>query len=73
MSIKTANLLLGPLVLTTDLVLLFRSEIILDVEGLANLLGGLALDHVRHGLAADVQKALDIEVVGSLRGRTKLV
>lgn len=46
--------LLGPLVLTLDLLLLLGSEIILDVEQFANLLGGLALDHVGDGLAADV-------------------
>lgn len=60
-------LLFSPLVLATNLVLLLRSEVILDVECLANLLGGLALDHVGDSLAADVQKSLDIKVVGSLR------
>ncbi len=34
--------------------LLLGSEIVDDVEELANLLGGLALDHVRYRLAADV-------------------
>jgi hypothetical protein len=37
--------------LAADLVLLLGSEIILDVEGLADLLRGLALDHVSDGLA----------------------
>jgi hypothetical protein len=37
----------------------------LDVEGLADLLGRLALDHVRDSLAADVEERLDIHVVGS--------
>ena len=60
------NLLLSPLVLTTDLVLLFRSEVVLDVESLADLLGRLALDHVGHGLAANIQETLDIEIVRSL-------
>lgn len=60
------HLLLSPLVLTADLVLLLGSEVILDVEGLADLLGGLSLDHVGHGLAADIQQALDVQVVGSL-------
>ena len=61
-----SNLLLGPFVLAADLVLLLRSEIILDVEGLADLLWGLALDHVGDGFAADVKEGLNIQVVGGL-------
>lgn len=57
---------LSPLVLAADLVLLLRREVILDVEGLADLLWRLALDHVGDGLAADIEKSLDVEVVGSL-------
>lgn len=56
--------ILGPLVLATDLVLLLGREVVGDVEGLADLLGRLALDHVGDGLAADVQQGLDVEVVG---------
>jgi len=56
--------ILGPLVLPTDLVLLLGSEIVLNVEGLADLLGRLALDHVGNGLATDIEKWLDIKVVG---------
>jgi hypothetical protein len=55
---------LSPLVLTADLVLLLGGEVVLDVEGLANLLGRLALNHVGDGLAADVEERLDVEVVG---------
>lgn len=55
---------LGPLVLAADLVLLFGSEVILDVEGLADLVGRLALDHVGDRLAAYVKESLDVEVVG---------
>lgn len=58
--------ILGPLVLAADLVLLLWCEIVLNVEGLADLLWRLALDHVCDGLAADVEKGLDVEVVGSL-------
>ena len=36
--------------------LLLRSEVVDDVEELANLLGRLALDHVRHSLAANVAR-----------------
>jgi hypothetical protein len=58
---------LGPLVLAADLLLLFGGEVVLDVESLADLVGGLALDHVGNGLAANVKESLDVEVVGSLR------
>ena len=57
---------LGPLVLPSNLLLLLRGEVIGNVEGLANLLGRLALDHVGDGLAAYVKQGLDIEVVGGL-------
>lgn len=60
------NLLLGPLVLAADLLLLLRREVVLDVERLADLLGGLALDHVRDSLASDIEESLDIEKVGGL-------
>ena len=58
--------ILGPLVLATDLVLLFRGEIVLDVEGLADLLRSLTLDHVSNSLAGQVQQPLDVEIVCSL-------
>jgi len=63
------DLLLGPLVLTTDLILLLRGEVVLDIEGLADLLRRLALDHIGNGLAADIQESLDIHVIGSLNRR----
>ena len=47
-------LLLSPLILTTDLVFLLGSEVILDVEGLTDLVGALALVHVGNRLAADI-------------------
>jgi hypothetical protein len=55
---------LCPLVLAADLVLLLRSEVVLNVEGLTDLLRRLALDHVGDGLAADVEEGLDVHVVG---------
>jgi hypothetical protein len=58
--------LFGPLVLTTNLVFLLRSEVILDVEGFADLLRRLALDHIGDGLATNVEKSLDIKIVGGL-------
>ena len=61
------NLLLRPLVLATDLIFLFGRKVILDVEGLANLFRGFALDHVGDGLAADVKECFDVKVIGSLR------
>jgi hypothetical protein len=60
------HLLLSPLVLTADLVLLLGGKVVLDVKGLANLLGRLALNHVGDGLAADVKEGLDVKVVGGL-------
>ena len=60
------GLLLGPLVLTADLILLLGGEVVLDVEGLTDLLGRLALDHVRDSLAADIEEGLNVQVVGSL-------
>ena len=62
------DLLLGPFILAADLVLLFRCEVVLDVEGLADFLWRLPLDHVGHGLAADIEERLDIQVVGCLEG-----
>jgi hypothetical protein len=58
---------LGPLVLATDLLLLLGGEVVLDVESLTDLIGRLALDHVRDGLAADIEESLDVEVVGGLQ------
>jgi hypothetical protein len=60
------DLLLGPFVLTTDLLLLLGGEIVLDVERLADLLRRLALDHVGNRLASNIKKGFDVEVVGSL-------
>lgn len=60
--------ILGPLVLPTNLLLLLGGEVVGDVECLADLLGGLALDHVGDSLAADVEQGLDVEIVGGLCG-----
>ncbi len=60
---------LGPLVFATNLLLLLRGEVVGNVEGLADLLGRLALDHVCNSFAANIKKGLDIEIVGSLEGR----
>ena len=63
---RAVNLLLSPLILTTNLILLLGREVVLDIEGFADLFGRLALDHVGDGLAADVKESFDVEVVGSL-------
>lgn len=60
------DLLLSPLILTANLIFLFGGEVVLDIECLADLLGGFSLNHVGNGLAAHVKKSFDIEVVGSL-------
>lgn len=57
---------LSPFILTTDLLLLLSGEIIRNVESLADLLGRLALDHVGHSLAANIEKRLDIKEIGCL-------
>jgi len=57
------SLLLAPFVLLADLLLLAGREIVLDVEGLPDLLRGLALDEVGHSLAGYVQQSLDVEIV----------
>lgn len=57
---------LGPLVLPTDVLLLLGGEVVGDVKSLADLLGGLSLDHVGHCLASDVEQGLDVEVVRGL-------
>ena len=57
-------LFLAPLILLPDLLLLVRSEVVLNVERLPDLLWGLALDHLCHGLAGDVEETLDVQVVG---------
>lgn len=60
------NLLLGPLVFTTNLILFLGREVVLNIKGFTDLFGGLALDHVGDGLAADIEESLDVEVVCSL-------
>ena len=60
------NLLLSPLILTANLILFLGREVILDVEGFADLFWGLALDHVGNGLAADVEESLNVEIICSL-------
>ena len=63
---RIVHLLLSPLVLAANLILLLRREVVLNIEGFADFFGGLALDHVGDGLAADVEKSLDVKVVCSL-------
>ena len=59
-SLWTFSLLKCPLVLSPDVLLFLRSEVILDVECLANFLRSLSLDHVSNCLAGQIQQALDI-------------
>jgi len=68
---SSSSAVLTPLVLLANNLLLLGGEVILDVEGLADFLGGLALDHVGHGFAGEVQKGLDVKVIGSLRKEKK--
>ena len=61
--------LLGPLVLFHDLSLFLGSEIVLDIEELADLRDGAVLDQRGDLSAGELQEGLDIEVVG---GQDKL-
>jgi hypothetical protein len=64
--IERSNSLFGPFVLSADLVLFLRGKVVLDVERLTNLFGGLALKHVGDSLASDIEQRLDVKVVGCL-------
>jgi hypothetical protein len=66
-SCKGGLFLFAPLILLADGLLFFRSEVVLDVECLADLLRGLALDHVGNSLACNIQQGFDIQVVSGLR------
>lgn len=55
----------------TDLGLLLLCEVIFDVEGLPDLLGGLPFDHVGHRLTGDVQQAFNVQVIGRLKEEAK--
>ena len=56
--------LLAPFVLLADLGLLLGTKVIGNVEGAADLLGGLSLDHGGDGGAGQIQEGLDVHVVG---------
>ena len=56
----------GPGVLPANLLLLLLSEVILDVEHLADLSDGLALHHVGDLAAGDVEEPVHDEGVGGL-------
>jgi len=57
------SLFLGPLVLRADGLLLLGGQIVVNVERLANLLGGLALHKARYLGTAQFQQRLDVQVV----------
>lgn len=59
--------LLAPFVLLSDLLFLFRSKVVLNVEGLSNFLWGLSLNHICYSLASEVQEWFNIQIVGRLR------
>jgi len=63
--VRENSAVFSPLILASNLVLFFRSEIILDVKRFADLLRRLALDHVGDCFASDVEKSFDIQIVGS--------
>ena len=59
-SLWTSSLIKYPSVLSPDLLLFLWSEVILDVECLANFLRSLSLHHVSNRLAGQIRQALDI-------------
>lgn len=52
-----------PLVLLANFFLFLWREVVLDVESLANFRRRLPFDHVRDGLAAQIEQILDVQVV----------
>lgn len=64
--LAAVSLLFGPFVLATNLVLLLRREVILDVERFANFLGRFALDHIGDRFASNVEESLYVKIIGSL-------
>ena len=56
--------LFTPLVFVAHLRFFLGRKIVLDVEGGANVLRGLSLDHARHRGTGEIQEGLDVEVVG---------
>lgn len=48
------------------LFILFRSDIILNVEYFADFIQGFALDHIGNCFASQFQQRFDIKVIGSL-------
>ena len=66
MRIDPSLTILSPFVLTSDLLLLLRGEVVGDIECLSDLLGRLALDHIGDCLATNIKKGLYVKVVGRL-------
>ena len=58
--------ILGPLILTSDLLLLLWGKVVGDVERLSDLFWWFAFDHVGDSLATNIKKWLDIEIIGGL-------
>lgn len=70
-TIQTGISFKSPLILPTYVLLFLRSKVIPDVEGVPDLFRGLSLDHVRNGLAHQVQQVLDVQVVCSLMNKLR--
>lgn len=58
--------ILGPLILASDLLFLLGGKVVCDVERLSDLLGRLALDHIRHGLTTNIEEGFYVKIVGCL-------
>lgn len=69
---KLRAAVIAPRVVPTDFIELLRREVVLDVELGPNLLRSFPLDHVRDGLAGQVEQRLDVQKVRSLQWKKGL-
>lgn len=60
----TVSSFFAPAVLLADLLLLFGSEVVLDVEQCSDLFWRFPLDHGGHSSTSQVQHVLDVEEIG---------
>lgn len=63
--------LIAPLILLTNLLLLLRGEVILDVEGNTNLLGRLSLEHISNSFTSQIKQVLNFQEVRGLQEKER--
>lgn len=62
-AIESCLFLLAPSVFLANLFFFSWSEVVLDVKGLADLIGSLPLDHVGDRLARDIEQTTNVQIV----------